>query len=116
MKLFCTGRSSLSNQKKQVRSAKLRYLACFLWAKYMSDQSHASAYEQPSCQGKGTQKSGEHDHTGRKGSIIVHIFGHNKAAYRCCRTQHDDNGHQFIVRKAHGNSCWKEYNFKSCKL
>ena len=55
------------------------------------NQPQTSADKQPSCKCKRTEQGGEHDHAGRKGTLMSHVFRHNVAGHCGGRAKHDQN-------------------------
>ena len=72
--------------------------------------------EQPDRKGKGTEKCGEHNNTGRKRSFVSHVFRHDIAADCSGGTKHDQNGNQFVVGKSKTDCNWKEDGTKADQL
>ena len=70
------------------------------------NQPQTSADKQPSCKCKRTEQGGEHDHAGRKGTLMSHVFRHNVAGHCGGRAKHDQNGNQLVMGepKMDGNS------------
>ena len=80
------------------------------------NQPQTSADKQPSCKCKRTEQGGEHDHAGRKGTLMSHVFRHNVAGHCGGRAKHDQNGNQLVMGEPKMNGNRKEDGAESNQL
>lgn len=80
------------------------------------NQPQTSADKQPSCKCKRTEQGGEHDHAGRKGTLMSHVFRHNVAGHCGGRAKHDQNGNQLVMGEPKMDGNRKEDGAESNQL
>ena len=83
---------------------------------YFSDESQGFQKKEPSCQGKGAEKGGNHNDAGSQGSFVAHVFCHDKTAYGGGGPQHYQDSYKSLLPESEENGQGQKHGAEYDKL